>query len=89
MLFTIGVLVMVSLWVPTVPSEPPEQRGPRPWISLPLLGILVVGTAITVLALPASGRVRMILGALLLGSTLLALGMESPIRRWLGAPWWP
>lgn len=89
MLFTIGLLVIVTTWIPPVPSETPDRRTPRPWITLELATILLVGTAVTVLALPATARIRFAVATAMIGATLLALALETPIRRWLGTPWWP
>lgn len=89
MLFTVAVLFVLSLWVPPVPSESPENRTPRPWITPQVAVILGVSAAVAALALPASMGIRLLVGLVLLGTTLAALALETPIRRWLGGLWWP
>lgn len=90
MAFWTLALFVVSLWVPVVPDEPPAEGSTAATLTaftvdnLALLGVLV---ALAAWVLPAPWRVRLLIAALLVGTTLLAWLLEGPIRDLLGGPY--
>lgn len=83
------VVVVLTLWVPTVPSEPPREGGAISPFSLGSIAFLVVTVLLACTVVPAHFHIRVIIAAILLGTTLLAWVLEEPIRRFLGSPWYP
>lgn len=86
MAFLTLVLVVVSLWVPVVPSDPPDPDWAATPFSAGNLALLFACVALAALVLPAPWRIRLVIAAALLGTTLLAWALEEPIREFLGPP---
>jgi len=83
--FVFLVVLVISLWVPVLHVRP--ARPGMGFLEEHPLPLLLVFTALAALVLPASVLVRILVAALLVGTTFAAWALEEPIRRLLGPPW--
>ena len=84
MAFWTLVLVVVSLWFPPILLVPPAEGGAPTPFTLPQFALLGAVVLLAVLAAPTPSRIRLLIAACLVGTTLLAWALEAPIRTLLG-----
>lgn len=84
MAFWTLVFVVVSLWVPVVLVEAPAPDALPTAFTTGNLVLLATVVLLAALVVPATLRIRLVIAACLLGSTLLAWALETPLREFLG-----